>query len=129
MHGELADVYGSFGPSYALVKFWVGDFKRARTSLEDESRAGFLLDATNEEMCKTLFGIWYTLMGKFVCQALGISQGSFSTISHGHLGMHKLAARWVPTSLSNEKMATRVRLFKTNSVVSYHFVKISNANI
>ena len=24
-HGELADVYGSFSPSYAQVKFWVGN--------------------------------------------------------------------------------------------------------
>ena len=25
IHGELADVYGSSAPSYALVKFWVGE--------------------------------------------------------------------------------------------------------
>ena len=25
--GELADVYGSSAPSYAQVKFWVGEFK------------------------------------------------------------------------------------------------------
>ena len=35
IHGELADVYGSSAPSYAQVKFWVGEFKRGRTSLED----------------------------------------------------------------------------------------------
>ena len=40
MHVKLADVYGSFAPSYAQVKFWVGDFKRSRISLEDEARAG-----------------------------------------------------------------------------------------
>ena len=33
--GELADVYGSSAPSCAQVKFWVGEFKRGRTSLED----------------------------------------------------------------------------------------------
>ena len=26
IHGELADVYGSSAPSYAQVKFWVGEF-------------------------------------------------------------------------------------------------------
>ena len=38
IHGELTDLYGSSAPSYAQVKFWVGDFKRGRTSLEDESQ-------------------------------------------------------------------------------------------
>ena len=52
IHGELADVYGSSAPSYAQVKFWVGEFKRGRTSLEDEARSGRPLDATDEEMCK-----------------------------------------------------------------------------
>ena len=32
IHGELADVYGSSAPSSAQVKFWVGEFKRDRTS-------------------------------------------------------------------------------------------------
>ena len=31
-HGQLADVSGSSAPSYARVKFWVGEFKRGRTS-------------------------------------------------------------------------------------------------
>ena len=30
IHGELA--YGSSATSYAQVKFWVGEFKRVRTS-------------------------------------------------------------------------------------------------
>ena len=47
IHGELADVYGSSAPSYAQVKFWVGEFKRGRTSLEDEARSGRPLDATD----------------------------------------------------------------------------------
>ena len=52
IHCELADVCGSSPPSYAQVKFWVGEFKRGRTSLEDEARSGRPLDATDEEMCK-----------------------------------------------------------------------------
>ena len=38
-----------------------------------------------------------------IAQALGISHGSVSTILHDHLGMHKLTARWVPKSLSDER--------------------------
>ena len=39
MHGELADVFGSSAPSYAQVEFWVGEFKRGRTSSEDKARS------------------------------------------------------------------------------------------
>ena len=52
IHNELVNVYGSSAPSCAQVKFWVGEFKRSRTSLEDEARSGHPLDATDEEMCK-----------------------------------------------------------------------------
>ena len=40
IHGELADVFRSSAPSYAQLKFSVGEFKRGRTSLEDEARSG-----------------------------------------------------------------------------------------
>ena len=50
IHGELVDVYGSFAPSYAEVKFWVREFKRSRMSLEDEAMSGPPLDATDEDV-------------------------------------------------------------------------------
>ena len=60
IYSKLADVYGSSAPSYAQVKFWVGEFKRGRTSLEDEARSGRPLDATNEEMCKKVRDLVYS---------------------------------------------------------------------
>ena len=52
-------------------------------------------------------------------QALGISQGSISTILHDRfLGMRKLTAHWVPKSLSDEQMATRASVC---SVLWKHF--------
>ena len=42
-----------------------------------------------------------------IAQVLGSSHGSVSTIFHDRLGMHKLTDRWVPKSLSDERMATR----------------------
>ena len=48
-----------------------------------------------------------------IAQALGISHGSISTILHDHLGMRKLAARWVPKSLNDEQMATRTLVCST----------------
>ena len=46
-----------------------------------------------------------------IANALQISHGSVSTTLHDRLGMHKLTARWVPKSLSDEQMATRVSLY------------------
>ena len=57
IHCELADVYWSSAPSYARVKFWVGEFKRGRTSLEDEACSGRPLDTTDEEMCKKVWDL------------------------------------------------------------------------
>ena len=56
IHGELADVYGSSAPSYAQVKFWVGEFKRGRMSIEDEARSGRPLDAPTKK-CVRKFGV------------------------------------------------------------------------
>ena len=109
IHSELADVYGSSAPFYAQVKFWVGEFKRGRTSL-DEARSGRPLDATDEEMCKKVRDLVYSyrrIQVEEIAQASGISHGCVSTILHDHLGMRKLTARWDPKSLSDEQMATR----------------------
>ena len=110
IHCELTNVYGSSAPSYAQVKFWVGEFKRSRTSLEDETRSGCPPDATDEEMCNKVRDLVYSDMRVKVdeiANALHISHGSVSTILHDRLGMRKLTARLVPKSLSAEQMATR----------------------
>ena len=110
IHGDLADVYGSSAPSYAQVKFRVGEFKHGRTSLEDEARSGCPLDATDEEMCKKVRDLVYSdrrIQVEEIAQVLGISHSSVSTILHERLGMRKLTARWVPKSLSDEQMATK----------------------
>ena len=110
IHCELNNVYGSSAPSYAQVKFWVGEFKRSRTSLEDKTRSGRPSAATNEEMCNKVWDLVYSdrlVKVEEIANALHISQGSVSTILHDRLGMRKLTARWVPKSLSDKQMATR----------------------
>ena len=63
IHGELADVYGSSAPSYAQVKFLVGEVKRGIMSLEDKARSGRPLDATDKEMCKKVRDLVYSDRG------------------------------------------------------------------
>ena len=99
IHCELTNVYGSSAPSYAQVKFWVGEFKRSRTSLEDETRSGRPLDATDEEMCNKVRDLVYSdrrVKLEEIANAPHISHGSVSTILHDRLGMRKPTVRWVP---------------------------------
>ena len=114
IHCELTNVYGSSAPSYTQVKFWVWEFKRSRTSLEDETRSGCPSDATNEEMCNKVWVLVYSdrrINVEIIANALRISHGSISTTLHDSLGMHKLTARWVPKSLSHKQMATRASVY------------------
>ena len=60
IHCKLTNVYGSSAPSYAQVIFWVGEFKRSRTSLEDKTRSGRPSDATDEEMCNNVRDLVYS---------------------------------------------------------------------
>ena len=106
IHCELTNVYGSYALSYAQVKFWVGEFKRSRTSLEDETGSGRPSDATDEEMCNKVRDLVYSdrrIKVEEIANALHISHGSVSTTLHDRLGMHKLTARWVPKSLSDDQ--------------------------
>ena len=110
IHCELTNVYGSSAPSYAQVKFWVGEFKRSRTSLEHETRSGRPSDATDKEMCNKVRDLVYSgrrIKVDKIANALHISHGSVSTTLHDCLGMLKLTVHWVPKSLSDKQMATR----------------------
>ena len=109
IHCQLTNVYGSSAPSYAQVKFWVGEFKRSRMSLEDETRSGRPSDATDEEMCNKVRDLVYSdrrIKVEGIANALHISHGSVSTTLHDRLGMHKLTK-----SLSDEQMATRASVY------------------
>ena len=114
IHCELANVYESSVPSYAQVKFWVGEFKRSRRSLKDETRSGRPSDATDEEMCNKVRDLVYSdrrIKVEEIANALHISHSSVSTNLHDRLSMHKLTARWVLKSLSDEQMATRASVY------------------
>ena len=81
-HCELTNVYGSSAPSNAQVKFWVGEFKRSRTFLEDETRSGRPSDATDEEICNKVRDLVYSdrrIKVEEIAKALHISHGSVLT--------------------------------------------------
>lgn len=46
---DMVNVLGDDAPSYTQVKFWVGEFKRGRTSIFDEQHSGRPKTATTDE--------------------------------------------------------------------------------
>ena len=93
----MTNVYGSSAPSSAQVKFWLGEFKRSRTSLEDETRSGRPLDATDKEMCNKVWDLVYSdrrIKVEEIANALHISHGSVSTTLHDSLGMGLLMGKF-----------------------------------
>jgi len=51
IYERLVNVYADNAPSYSTVTRWVAEFKRARTSLEDDTRAGRPVEATTDAYC------------------------------------------------------------------------------
>jgi len=39
-HSKFINVYGDSSPSFSTIKKWAAEFKRGRTSLEDDPREG-----------------------------------------------------------------------------------------
>ena len=57
IHKDMVNVLGESAPSYATVKNWVAEFKRGRTSLEDEPREGRPKTASTLEKIEKIYEI------------------------------------------------------------------------
>jgi len=49
-HSKFINVYGDSSPSFSTIKKWAAEFKRGRTSLEDDPREGRPKSATTPEI-------------------------------------------------------------------------------
>ena len=50
IHSKFINVYGDSSPSFSTMKTWAAEFKRGRTSLEDDPREGRPKSATTQEI-------------------------------------------------------------------------------
>jgi histone-lysine N-methyltransferase SETMAR len=50
IHSKFIKVYGDPSPSFSTIKKWAAEFKRGRTSLEDDPREGRPKSATTSEI-------------------------------------------------------------------------------
>jgi len=95
IYERLVNVYGDSAPSYSTVTRWVAKFKRGRTSLEDNTRAGRPVEATTDDCCHAVEKLVTgdrRLKILEIATEVGISYGSVLNILHEHLGLSKVRA-------------------------------------
>lgn len=110
---EMQDVLGDCAPSYTTIKSWVAEFKRGRTSVQDEHRPGRPRSVTTPQMVAKIHDMVIKdrrLKLSEIASTMGISKERVCNIVTQELGMKKLSARWVPRLLSLEQKRLRVQL-------------------
>ena len=61
IHSKFIKVYGNSCPSFSTIPKWAAEFKRGRTSLEDDPREGRPKSATTPEIIEQVHDmVWMT---------------------------------------------------------------------
>lgn len=113
IHNDMVNVLGESAPSYATVKNWVAEFKRGRTSIEDEPRSGRPKTATTTEIVAKVHDMVLNdrrIKVREIANIMGISNDRVHLILHEELQMKKLSARWVPHLLTVDQKRIRMKI-------------------
>ena len=108
---ELDSVYHDQAPSLSTIKRWTAEFKRGRTSVEDEQRSGRPKDALTEETIEKIHDIVMNDRRVKVREIADLTKISMERVHfalHEKLGMKKLSARWVPRLLTLDQKRQRM---------------------
>jgi transposase len=57
IHSKFIDVYRDSSPSFSTIKKWAAEFKRGRTSLEDDAHEGHPKSAPTPEIIEQMHDI------------------------------------------------------------------------
>ena len=112
IHKLMNGVYGDSCPAYSTVAKLAGEFKRGRSSLEDDPRSGRPADVITEEMVasvETLIMNDRRIKIDDIASECKISHESVSTIINDHLGMSNVSARWIPRNLNVQDRFQRLQ--------------------
>lgn len=115
IYSEMVNVLGDAAPSKTMVCKWALEFKRGRTSLEDDPRSGRPKSVTTEEMIDTIHDMVMNdrkLTLSEISETMNISTERVLHILKDVLGLRKLCARWVPHFLNCDQKRLRVNLSK-----------------
>ena len=103
---EMDSTLGESAPSFTTVKYWVAEFKRGRTSCQDEHRSGRPNEVTTSEMVKKIHKAVLDdrrLKVRELADMVGISKSAVHRILTENLDIKKLCVRWVSRLLKTEQ--------------------------
>jgi len=107
IHSKFIKVYGDSSPSFSTIKKWAAEFKRGRTSLEDDPREGRPKSATTPEIIEQVHDVlddWRMKVHE-IAETIGISKEYVGYILHEELDVKKLCAKWLPRLLTADQKA------------------------
>ena len=106
----LQKCYPDSTPSKKTICYWLAEFKRGRTDIEDGERSGRPLQVTPENIKKVHKLVISDRKSKLreITETVRISEGSVFTIMHKHLTMRKLFSKWVPRLLTVDQKQQRI---------------------
>lgn len=113
IHSALQEVCSTTALPYSTICRRLSQMKSNRETSPCKTSPGKESTATDEihiQMARDLLNSDRRLTCDEIAHELGISHGSAHTIVTKHLGMRKVAARWVPHNLSDSQMDTRVKI-------------------
>jgi histone-lysine N-methyltransferase SETMAR len=113
INSKFRKVYGDSSPSFSTIKKWAAEFKRGRTSLEDDPREGRPKSATTPKIMEQVHDKVLDdrrMKVHEITETMGISKERAEYILHKELDMKKLCARWVPRLLTADQKRTRMKI-------------------
>jgi len=113
IHSKFIKVYGDSSPSFSTIKKWAAEFRRGRSSLEDNPREGRPKSATTPEIIEQVHDIELDdrrMKVREIAETIDISKERVGYILHEELDMKKLCARWVPRFLTPDQKRTRMKI-------------------
>jgi transposase len=112
IHSKFIKVYRGSSPSFSTIKKCPAEFKRGRTSLEDDPREGHPKSATTSEIIEHVHDMVLDdrrMKVREIAETVGISKERVGYILHEELDMKKLYARWVPRLVTAVQKRTRMK--------------------
>ena len=92
IHSKFIKVYGDSSPSFSIIMNWVAEFKRGRTSLQNDPREGHPKSATTPENIEQVHVMLLDdrrMKVREIAETIGISKESVGYILHEELDMKK----------------------------------------